>query len=57
MDKNNRKEAEGQKKSKCQLLISKNGLITKVLRTIKKCENAKVKVVYACIRLLYLMDW
>jgi len=23
----------------------------------KKCENTKVKVVYACIRLLYLMDW
>jgi len=23
----------------------------------KKYENDKVKVVYACIRLLYLMDW
>jgi len=33
------------------MFISKNGLIPKVRRTIKKCENAKVKVVY-----LYLMD-
>jgi len=38
------------------LLISKNGLIPEVRRTIKKCETAKVKVVYECIRLLYLMD-
>jgi len=37
-------------------LISKNGLIPEVRRTIKKYENDKVKVVYACIRLLYLMD-
>jgi len=35
---------------------SKNGLIPEVRQTIKKCENTKVKVVYVCIRLLYLMD-
>ena len=28
------------------VLISKNGLIPEVRRTIKKCENTKVKVVY-----------
>jgi len=44
------------KKFFVHLLISKNGLIPEVWRTIKKYENAKVKMVYACIRLLYLMD-